>query len=67
MGVAITFGVGLTNTVARTGIPEQLLTLGVIVKVTVIGEADVLIRVPLISPLPVAAIPVIVATLSLVH
>ena len=57
-GVATAFGVGLTNTVAVIGDPEQPLALGVIVKVTVTGALVVLVSAPLILPLPLAAIPV---------
>jgi len=66
-GVAVTVGVGLTNTVAVIGAPLQPLAVGVIVKVTVIGFVVVLVSVPLILPEPLAAIPVTVATLSLVQ
>ena len=48
-------------------VPGQPLAVGVIVKVTVIGAAVVLVSVPLIFPLPLAAIPVTVPVLSLVH
>ena len=63
-GDATAFGVGLTSTVAVTGVPAQPLAVGVIVNVTVIGILTVLVRVPLILPVPLAAIPVTVATLS---
>ena len=49
------------------GAPLQLLALGVIVKVTVIGILVVFVSVPEIFPAPLAAIPVTVATLSLVQ
>jgi hypothetical protein len=49
-GVAVATGVGLTSTVAVIGAPGQLLAVGVIVKVTVIGAAVVLVNVPLILP-----------------
>lgn len=62
-----TSGVGLTVTVAVTGVPVQLPATGVMVNVTVTGAAVVLVKVPLISPLPVAAIPVTVPVLSLVQ
>ena len=58
---------GFTNTVAVIGVPGQLLAEGVIVNVTVIGAAVVLVNAPLILPEPLAAIPVTVATLSLVQ
>ena len=66
-GVAVASGVGFTSTVAVIGAPGQPFAVGVIVNVTVIGEAVVLVKAPLISPEPFAAIPVTVATLSLVH
>ena len=70
-GVATALGIGLTVTVAVIGVPVQvtpaLVKLGVIVKVTVIGAKVVLVSVPDISPVPLAAIPVAVATLSLVQ
>ena len=57
-------GVGLTNTVAVMADPGQLFADGVIVKVTVIGAMVLLVRVPVISPVPlvviVPPIPVIV-------
>ena len=43
-GVATAFGVGLTNTVAVVVGPEQPLTVGVIVKVTVIGAKVVFVK-----------------------
>ena len=66
-GVATALGVGFTTTVAVIGVPAQLLAVGVIVKVTVTGAFVVLVKVPLIFPAPLAAIPVTVATLSLVQ
>ena len=66
-GVATAFGVGLTNTVAVMDGPGQPLAVGVIVNVTVIGAKVVLVNMPLISPLPLAAIPVTVTVLSLVQ
>ena len=66
-GVAVAVGVGLTTTVAVIGAPGQPLAVGVMVKVTVMGAVVVLVSVPLISPLPLAAIPVTVTVLSLVQ
>jgi hypothetical protein len=66
-GVALATGDGFTRTVAVTGTPGQLFAVGVIVKVTVIGEAVVFVSIPLISPVPLAAIPVTVTVLFLVH
>lgn len=70
-GVATAVGVGLTTTVAVIEGPVQvtppLVKLGVIVKVTVTGAVVVLVSVPSMSPEPLAAIPVAVTVLSLVH
>ena len=66
-GVAMAFGVGFTRTVAVIGAPGQPLADGVIVKVTSTGAKVVLVSVPLITPLPLAGIPVTVALLSLVQ
>ena len=60
-------GVGFTNTVAVIGVPEQLLAVGVIVNVTVTGAFVVLVKVPEIFPLPLPAMPVTPAVLSLVQ
>ena len=60
-------GFGLTVTVAVTGKPGQLLAAGVIVNVTVIADADVLNSVPLILPVPLAAMPVTPAVLFRTH
>ena len=65
--VAIAVGVGLTTTVAVMGVPGQPLAVGVIVKVTVIGELVVLVKLPEIFPLPLPAIPVTPVVLSLVQ
>jgi hypothetical protein len=64
-GVATAFGVGFTKTVAVMGVPGQLLAVGVIVNVTVIGALVVFVNAPLISPEPLAAIPVTVPVLFL--
>ena len=67
-GVATALGIGLTITVAVVVGPAQPLADGVMVKVTVIGAKVVLVRLPEIGePDPLAAIPVTVATLSLVQ
>src|SRR5512141_149147 len=66
-GVAIASGVGFTSTVAVIDAPGQPLAVGVMVKVTVMGALVVLVKAPLISPLPLAAIPVTEAVLSLVQ
>jgi len=66
--VATAFGIGFTITVAVIGEPgEQPAAVGVMVKVTVTGALVVLTIVPLMSPEPLAAIPVTVAVLSLVQ
>ena len=58
----------MINTVAVVVGPAQPLAVGVMVKVTVIGPAVVLVKVPLIGlPAPLAGIPVTVATLSLIQ
>lgn len=62
---ATAFGLGLTVTVAVIGVPAQEADDGVIVKVTVIGALVLLVNVPLILPVPLAAIPVTDAVLSL--
>ena len=66
-GVATASGVGFTNTVAVIGVPGQPLAVGVIVNVTVTGAVVVLVNAPLILPEPLAAMPVTVPVLSLVH
>ena len=67
IGVAVASGVGLTNTVAVIGVPVQPLALGVMVNVTSTGAKVVLVNVPLISPTPLEARPVIVAVASRVQ
>ena len=66
-GVAVASGVGLTNTVVVIGVPVQPLALGVMVNVTSTDAKVVLINVPLISPTPLEARPVIVAVASRVQ
>ncbi len=66
-GVATALGVGFTITVAVIGAPLQLPTVGVIVNVTVMGAEVAFTSVPLISVVPLAAIPVTLPVLSLVH
>lgn len=66
-GVATATGEGFTTTVAVVLVPGQLFAVGVMVNVTVTGEAVALFNTPLISLLPLAAMPVIVTSLSLVH
>ena len=67
MLTALVVGVGFTRTVAVIGAPGQPLAVGVIVNVTIAGANVVLVSVPLILPEPLAAMPVTVATLSLVQ
>ena len=62
-----TVGIGLTTTVAVIAAPVQPLAVGVMVNVTVTGAVVVLVSVPLISPEPLAAIPVTATVLSLVQ
>ena len=66
-GVATAKGVGFTRTVAAIGAPGQPFAVGVMVNVTVIGAAVVFVKAPVISPEPLAAIPVTVALLSLIQ
>jgi hypothetical protein len=65
--VAIAFGVGFTKTVAVTGVPGQPFAVGVMVKVTITGALVVLVKLPLMFPLPLLAIPVTETVLSLVQ
>ena len=68
MAGTVATGAGFTSTVAVIGAPAgQPLALGVIVNVTVIGALVVFVRVPLMLPEPLAAIPVTVPVLSLVQ
>lgn len=66
-GTATAFGIGFTTTVAVIGVPLQLLAVGVMVKITVTAALVVLVNDPLISPAPLAAIPVTATLLSLVQ
>ena len=67
MATAFTVGIGLTTTVAVMGKPGQPFKSDVIVKVTVTGALVVLVNDPLISPVPLAAMPVTATVLSLVQ
>lgn len=63
-------GVGFTNTVAVIGDPTQNVgagPVGVMVKVTVTGALVVFVNVPVMLPLPLAAIPVTSVVLSRVQ
>ena len=64
---AFIVGIGLTITVAVIGVPVHPLADGVIVKVTVTGAVVVLVSVPVILPVPLAAIPVTAVVLSRVQ
>jgi hypothetical protein len=66
-GVATAFGVGFTSTVAVIGVPVHPLADGVIVKVTVTGALVVLVSVPVMLPVPLAAMPVTAVVLSRVQ
>ena len=67
LGIGLTVGVGFTVTVAVIGAPTQPLAVGVIVNVVVCAVLVVLVSVPLMLPLPDAAMPVKLTRLSLVH
>lgn len=60
-------GAAPTVTVAVTGVPGQPFATGVMVNVTVTGLVVVLVNVPEIFPVPLAAMPVAVVVLSLVQ
>ena len=60
-------GLGLTTTVAVTGVAEQEALDALMVNVTVMGAPVLLVNVPLILPVPLAAIPVTEPVLSLVQ
>ena len=66
-GVATAIGVGLTRTVEMIGIPGHPFAIGVIVNDTVTGKLVRLVSIPLILPVPLAAMPVTVTILSLVQ
>jgi hypothetical protein len=66
-GVATAFGVGLTNTDTVMGAPSQLFAVGVTVKFTVCGLLVLLVKMPVIVPVPDDPIPVTLTILSLVH
>jgi hypothetical protein len=67
LATAFTVGVGLTVTVAVVFGPTQVPDVGVITNVTVTGAVVVLVSVPLMLPLPLAAMPVAAAVLFLVQ
>ena len=66
-GVATAFGVGFTNTVAVMADPGHPFAVGVILKLTVTGAFVVLVKLPLMFPLPLAGMPLTVAELSRVQ
>ena len=67
-GIATTFGVGLTTTVAVIAVPRHPSADGVMVKVTVMGAVVLLVRVPVIFPVPlVVIVPPIPVIVGLVH
>ena len=66
-GVADAVDPAFTSTVAVIGAPIHPLAVGVIVNVTVTGAPEVFVKVPVILPAPVVAIPVTEAVLSLVQ
>ena len=67
-GVADAANPAFTSTVAVIGAPIQPLAVGVIVNVTVTGDAVVFVKAPvMLLPDPLVAIPVIVAVLFLVQ
>ena len=67
VGDAVPLGVGFTSTVAVNVAPVQLFAEGVNVNVTVTGAFVVLVRLPVISPEPLAPMPVTSAVLSRVQ
>jgi hypothetical protein len=58
---------GSPKRVAVIGVPGQPFAVGVMVKVTVTGAFVVFVRLPVIVPDPLAAIPVTATVLSRVH
>ena len=68
---SVIVGAGFTKIVAVIGVPlhvvPKLVKLGVMVNVTVTGAFVVLVKAPLILPLPVAAMPVTSLVLSCVQ
>ena len=58
---------GFTNTVTVIAVPGQLIAVGVIVKVTVIGAEVLLVNIPVIFPVPLVNIPPIPVIVGLVH
>jgi len=65
--VSVIVAFGFTRTVAVVVGPGHPLAVGVTVNVTVTGEPVMLVSEPLMFPLPLEAMPVTLATLSLVH
>lgn len=65
--VLIIAGVGFTVTEAVTGVPVHPFAVGVMVNVTVIGTVLLLVKMPEIFPVPLAAIPDTESVLFLVQ
>lgn len=63
----ITVAVGFTTTVAVMAAPAQPFAVGVMVNVTVTGTVLVLVKAPVMLPVPLAAIPVTESVLFLVQ
>ena len=63
----VTVGVGFTTTVAVVVEPTQPLAIVVMVKVTVTGAIVILVKEPLMFPVPLAGIPVTDPVLFLVQ
>jgi hypothetical protein len=68
-GLGTSFGIGFTTTADVTVVPKEhpLAFNGVMVNVTVIGAFVVFVKDPVALPVPLAAMPVTVAVLSLVQ
>ena len=66
-GVATATGFGFTSTVAEMGAPGQPLAVGVMVNVTVTAAVVVFVKIPVMLPEPLAAMPVTETVLSLVQ
>lgn len=60
-------GLGLTTTVAVTGVAAQEALDALMVNVTVTGAPVLLVNAPLMLPVPLAAMPVTELVLSLVQ
>ena len=67
VSVIVLLGLTVTVAVKVAGAAQPLASRAVMVNVTVTGEAVAFVNVPLIFPVPLAAIPVAVTVLSLVQ